>query len=118
MLMRRQATSPVEASSPLPSIEVSAGSSGLVGPPTQVSSSSEFVEEAEVGAALAHRKMSGEMPVGAERVNAEFGDAQSFVRVSAFAERQKDVCSDIIGHRPVFSFVGGAVAGAGGESCT
>src|ERR1700722_10545267 len=41
MLMRRQATSPVDGSSPLPSIEVSAGSSGLVGPATQVSSSSE-----------------------------------------------------------------------------
>ena len=111
MLMRRQATSPVDASSPLPSIEVSAGSSGVVGPPTQLSSSSDVVEEAEVGAALADRKVRGEMPVGAERIDTELGDAQSFVRVRAFAERQKDVRADVIGNRPVFPFVDGASAG-------
>ena len=69
------------------------------------------VEEAEVGAALAHRKMRGEMPVGAERVDAELGDAQSFVRVRAFAKRQKDVRADVIGNRPVFPFVRGASPG-------
>ena len=33
------------------------------------------VEEAEVGAALADRKVRGEMPVGAERIDTELGDA-------------------------------------------
>src|SRR6202020_840630 len=51
------------------------------------------------------------MPVGAERVDAKLGDAQRFVRVRAFAKRQKDVRADVIGNRPVLPFIRGAPSG-------
>ena len=70
-----------------------------------------IVEEAEVGAALAHREMRGEMAVGAERIDAKLGDAQSFVRVRPFAERQKDIRAGVVGNRPIFPFVSGALPG-------
>ena len=58
-------------------------------------------EEAEVGAALADGKLGGMMPVAAERLDAELGDAQRLARGRSFAERQKNVRAGVIGNRAV-----------------
>ena len=45
-----------------------------VGPADALHIELDVVEEAEVGAALAHRQLLGQMPVGAERADAKLGD--------------------------------------------
>ena len=91
MLMRRQATSPVERVQSSPFDRGQRGLERFGRTADAAELELRVFEEAEVGAAFAHRKMRGEMPVGAERVDAELSDAQRLVRVRSFAERQKDV---------------------------
>jgi hypothetical protein len=54
------------------------------------------VEETKIGAAFADRKVLGEVPVGAQSFDAQFRDAEKFVWVRTFAERQKDVRAGVI----------------------
>ena len=47
----------------------------------------DVVEEAEIRAAFADRKMFGEMAIGAQGFDAELRDAEKLVGVGALAER-------------------------------
>ena len=110
MLTRRQATSPVETSVPLPSSAVRLRLARRRRARKAAHVQFDVVEEAKVGAALADRKMLGEMPVGAEGFDAEFRDAKKLVRVGTFAERQEDVGAGIVGNRSIFLFFDRAAA--------
>ncbi len=96
MLTRRQATSPVEAPAPLPSEAVKCGLARWSGTRNAAHLQFDVVEEAKIGAAFADRKMLGEVPVGAQGFDAEFRDAEKFVWIRTFAERQKDVRAGVI----------------------
>ena len=96
MLTRRQATSPVETSVPLPSRAVMCGSRAASGTRDAAHLQFDVVEEAKIRAAFADRKMLGEVAVGAEGFDAQFRDAEKFVWVGAFAERQKDVGAGVV----------------------
>ena len=80
MLTRRQATSPVEASSPLPAIAVSGGSRGRVGPATQRRSSSTSSRKRKSAPLSPTGRCSARWRLVHKRLDAQFGHAPHLVR--------------------------------------
>ncbi len=95
-MTRRQATSPVEAPVYFALESRQVGLAGWSGTRNAAHLQFDVVEEAKIGAAFADRKMLGEVPVGAEGFDAQFRDAEKFVRVRTFAERHEDVRAGVI----------------------
>ena len=70
----------------------------------------DVVQKTKVRAAVAERQMLRQMPVAAQRVNAEFGHTRDFLRVGALAQREKHVCAGVVGPLSVFFFLDRAPA--------
>ena len=56
----------------------------------------EIVDQAKIRAADADRQMLGQMPVGAQRPHAEFGDRAIIVGAAEFAQRDEHVGAGIV----------------------